>query len=194
MIYKRTKELLITAPDPNVEPVSVYDAAKHCNVTDHTDDDYLGELVIAARMMLEQVCWSAFITQTWQYWFNSFSTRMFIPRPPLQSIGFVKYTAVDGTLTTVDSAVYETSAELGFDYVRLAYQQSWPSHRGHGDSVTIEVTSGYGDSRTDVPYPIRQAIKLLVGHMYRIRGDEPPQQLPAAVSSLIAPYKIKQES
>lgn len=190
-MYQRTKELLITAP--LIEPVSVADAAAHCRVTDNSEYDYIGELVIAARMNLEERCWSAFITQTWQYWFDSFATRIYIPRPPLQSIGFVKYTASDGTLTTVGSSIYETSAELQREFVRLQYQQSWPLTRGHADDVTIEATLGYGDKATDVPYPIRQAIKLLVGYMYCNRGDESTQKMPPAVSSLIAPYRIKKE-
>jgi len=191
-MYERTKEQLITAP--TIEPVSGIEAAKHCYVTSHDDDAYLADLITAARMHVEEICWSALITQTWQYWFDRFDSRLFVPRPPLQTIGFVKYTAADGTLTTVDSAVYETSAERQLHFVRLAYQQSWPSARGHGDDVTIQAVVGYGDAATDVPMPLRQAIKLLVGHMYRVRGDEPPQELPAAVKPLLAPYRIKKES
>lgn len=190
-MYQTTKELLITAP--TVEPVSTVDAAKHCNVTTHDDDDYLCDLVTAARMQLEQVCWSSFITQTWQYWFNGFRSRMFIPRPPLQSVVFVKYTDGNGDLQTVDSSIYEISSNLDFWFVGLQADQLWPSPRGHRDDVTIQVVSGYGDTALDVPMPLRQAIKLLVGNMYRIRGDEPPQKMPAAIQHLIAPYRIKQD-
>lgn len=191
-MYQRTKELLTTAP--LIEPVSTIDAAKHCNVTTHDDDAYLCDLVTAARMSLEEVCWSSFITQTWQYWWNGFATRIFIPRPPLQSVVFVKYTDSNGDLQTVDSSVYEISSNLQFWFVGLQFGQSWPSPRGHRDDVTIEVISGFGDTALDVPMPLRQAIKLLVGDMYRNRGDAQSQtKFPAAVQSLIAPYRIKQD-
>ena len=189
-MYQRTKEQLITAP--TIDPVSTADARKHCNVTTNDDDGYLCDLVTAARMNLEEVCWSSFITQTWQYWFNGFGSRMFIPRPPLQSVTFVKYTDGNGDLQTVDSSVYEISSNLGFWFVGLQHGQSWPSPRGHRDDVTVQVVSGYGDTALDVPMPLRQAMKLLVGNMYRIRGDEPPQEVPAAVQGLIAPYRIKE--
>lgn len=190
-MYSRTKELLITAPA--IEPVSVEEARAHCRVLDHEDDEDLRSLIKTARQHLEEVCWSAFITQTWQYWWNSFASQMFVPRPPLQSVTWLKYMpTIGGEYTAVDTDLYETSSENGLWYIGRQYQQTYPTIRGHRDDVTAQVVVGYGSSASDVPMPIRQAIKLMVAHLFFVRGDEAPQEMPPAVWNLIQNYRFKE--
>lgn len=185
----RTKELLITAPA--IEPVSVREAAAACRIDHTTEDDYLASLIITARTHLELVCWSSFITQTWQYWWDRYWWKMFVPRPPLQTLSWVKYTPPQGgSLVTLDTSIYETSAENQLPFIRLQYLKTWPITRGYRDDVTAQVVTGYGSTADSVPAPIRQAIKMLVAHMYLNRG-EVPAELPPAMYTLIEPYRLK---
>lgn len=190
MAYHRTKELLITGPA--VEPISVAEAQQHLRLDGQYDADYILSLITAARMELEQVCWSAFITQTWQYWWDRYWWKMFIPRPPFQSVTWIKYVPPGGgALQTLATSFYETSAENQITFIRAQYLQTWPITRGYRDDVTAQVVVGYGPTPGDVPMPIRQAIKLLVAHMYLNRG-EAPAELPQAIDRLIAPYRFKE--
>ncbi len=60
--------------------------------------------------------------------------------------------------------------------------------------IEIDVTVGYGDAGTDVPEPLRQAIRLLVAHWYENRGliavGHEVAILPQTVAALIAPYRV----
>jgi uncharacterized phiE125 gp8 family phage protein len=188
-MYAYTKDLLFAAPA--IEPVSVDEAARQCRITTHDEDTDLAGLITTARQHLETVCWSAFITQTWDYWWDAFDAKICIPRPPFQSVSTFQYTSATGVLTTVPAGTYEISAENGISYARLQYLATWPTPRGYRDDVTMRVKCGYGDSAADVPLPIRQAIKLLVAHMYYNRGDGPPEQLPPAIDLLIQNYRMK---
>ena len=84
-MYHRTNELLIVPPA--VEPITAKEAALSCRQDGDFDLDYFQGLVTVARMTLEQWCWSAFIQQTWQYWWDRFWWKMFIPRGPVR-VGF----------------------------------------------------------------------------------------------------------
>ncbi len=196
---KRTKELLYAAPA--VEPVSLDELKRHCRVTSDEDDPDLLDMITAARQQLEEFCWSAFISQTWDYWFDGFSDRMVIPRPPLLSVSKFQYADNDGTLVDVGATVYELGAEHQLPFVRLQYQQTWPTTRGYRDDIYMRVTSGYGATAASVPMPIRHAIKLLAALMYMNRGDEislmpagpgvgPKSTMAVALQSLIAPYRF----
>ncbi len=58
------------------------------------------------------------------------------------------------------------------------------------DDTVCEIgfTAGYGTDPADIPTPIRQALLLLVAHLYEHReGDIPP--LPLMVGALLQPYR-----
>jgi uncharacterized phiE125 gp8 family phage protein len=189
-MLRPTKESLITAP--TVEPISVEEAALHCRITPQDEYSYLQTLITAARKRLENVCWSAFVTQTWKYWLDSFNPQKAIPRSPLISVSWLKYIASDGAEpTTVASTVYETAEQNGISFLRLKYNQTWPSRRGYYDDVTLQVVCGYGATADSVPEPIRHALKLYVGHLYMNRGDE-PAELPKPIWDLLEDYRFKE--
>ncbi len=280
-MYHRTQELLITPPA--IEPVSITEAQQHLRLDGQFDADYIQSLITAARTILEQYCWSAFVTQTWQYWWDRYWWTMFIPRPPLRTgwnsgtiasttcagttgtavlatqdqdqflstlyvgqtiyvsnvsvsgynvsgpitaltatgfqwtvgnglgpgtggtagtgnnggVQWVKYippqgvTAGPTTYTTCPYSIWETSAENGLPFIRAAYLQTYPITRGYRDDVTAQVVCGYGSQATDVPLPIRQAIKLMIAHLYANRG-EVPAAMPPAIDALLTPYRFKE--
>ena len=61
------------------------------------------------------------------------------------------------------------------------------------NAYEIAFTAGYGDEASDVPAPIRQALKLLVAHWFEHREPvvlgEAPQEVPATIASLLSPYR-----
>jgi len=193
MRYRHTQETLFAAPA--LEPVSVEEAAAHCRVSGHDDDEYLADLITAARQHLEEECWSAFVSQTWDFRWDAFSPQLYIPRPPLLSVTTFQYMDAAGTLTTVPAAAYEIGVDNGISYARTQYQQTWPTSRGHRDDVRMRAVCGYGAAATDVPLPVRQAIKLLVAHWYVNR--EPinigniVNAIPRTVDDLVRPYRMK---
>jgi uncharacterized phiE125 gp8 family phage protein len=61
------------------------------------------------------------------------------------------------------------------------------------NAFEVAFTAGYGDEASDVPEPLRHAIKLLVAHWFEQR--EPvvlgaaAQEVPATVAGLLLPYR-----
>lgn len=114
------------------------------------------------------------------------------PVASVSSITSVKYYDTDETLQTLSSSVYELGQRHGMAILRLAYDQSWPTLRGHtADDIVVTYTAGYGDSRSDVPAGIRRWIKARAAWMFENRdGGEFPWT--PAMDSLLSPFAIDQ--
>ncbi len=163
-----TEPTLITPPTD--WPVTIGDLRNHVRVApDFFDDDvYIGELRAQAVEEVESRTWRRLCSQTWDQTFNTFKARLYLPFPPLSSAS-IKYTDTDEAEQTVASSVYETGDDLGRGFVRLKYNQLWPSDvLGHPDSVVVRFVCGYGDA-VDVPARFKHAIRLLVGDAYNQR-------------------------
>lgn len=197
MVFNHARNLCVTPPA--TEPVSLAEIRRHCRVPDtFTDDDAdLQVYVTTARTMLEEYCWSSFVTQTWDVWWSQFFDKMFIPHGPLVSVTSFQYAATEPpyTMTDIPAATYETSSENGIPFVRLKYLQTWPTGRGHYDDIKMRVSLGYG-AASAVPAPIVHAIKLVAGDLYANREAGASTVTPHVqdrVFQLIAPYRLKVE-
>lgn len=170
---------------------------KHLRVTHTADDDYITALITVAREQVEALVNRALITQTWDLTLNAFPLGRYIPipRPPLQSVTSISYIDEDGVSNTFDSNNYfvDTSSEPGRIVLNTA--ADWPSESLRpAAAVTVRYVSGYGSSGSDVPARIKQAILMLIGHLYENR--EPVNignivtEIPLTVKSLLVPLKV----
>lgn len=192
---------LITGPAS--EPVTLAEAKAHLRVAIADDDGLIAGYVLAARNHLEEITGRAFLSQTWEYsldgdwpWYLDLETHRHsrliqLPKPPLQSVTSVTYIDASGATQTLASNQYvvETGATIGSIYP--AYGVQWPSVRCQRASITIRFVAGWSSL---FPESIRQAILLLAGHYYENRETvvigQSPAELPMAVSSLIAPFRV----
>lgn len=191
---------LTTAPED--EPITLEDAKVHCKLgSDECDEDaYVQSLIKMAREAVEEATCRALITQTRELRLDGFpcdgddaDDALEIPRPPLASISSIKYIDTAGTLQTWDPALYQVDIFSEPGRVLPAYGQVWPITRPVLGAVRIEFVCGFGDEPTDVPEPLRQAIRLLVGDAYAIRESQIVGVSIAAnpaVAALIAPYRV----
>jgi uncharacterized phiE125 gp8 family phage protein len=159
------------------------------------EDTLLEALITTARQHVENYLRRSLITQTWELWLDDWPGRdhIEIPLPPLASVSSVKYYDTDDTEATFSSDYYfvDTKSEPG--RVCLNYGESWATTvlRDY-NGVCVTFTSGYG-SATDVPKPIKQAMLLLIGHLYEHREAATEKSLstaPLAVDALLYPYRI----
>jgi uncharacterized phiE125 gp8 family phage protein len=189
---------LLTAPA--AEPVTFADfqARTHCSGQDET---FAEGLITTARQLAEEWCGRAFITQTWQLWFDigcgagdqddfwytdspqakhwRFMPAVIeLPRPPLISVSSIKYYLDDGVeaATTFASTNYQTSTTGELGRVRLKTGKTWPTGLRAMDSLVIEYTAGYttgGEAPTaNVPQAIKDAIIEWAAHMYENREGQ----------------------
>lgn len=192
MILRRTVE-------PAVEPISLAEAKDHLRLEHALDDDYVVALVKAARQYTEQATNHAIITQTWEATFNGFpyEDNITIPFGPLIRVASITYRDVANTIQTLSpTTLYEV--DLGSHSKRgrviLRDRTVWPPTYGRWNDLIVTFVAGFGDAPTDVPEPLRQAMKLLVSQMYENRTPEITGTIVTKVSfaydSLIAPYKM----
>jgi len=179
--------------------------ASHANSTTinrgTADEQSIADLEKTARRYVEQITWRQLITATITLSLHDFprgERRIYLPRAPLQSVGSITYVDDDEAVQTWAASKYEVEEIHEPGYIVPALNEDYPTDviDEDPDAVTVTFDAGYGDDPSDVPWELRQSIKLLVGHCYCIR--EPTamhavNSVPMSVDSLIAPYRIYDE-
>lgn len=166
---------VVTAPTD--EPVSLTEVKNHLRVTGNADDDYLTDLITAARLQAEAYTRRALMTQTLDWFLDDFpgDDVFCVPRAPLQSVTSITYLdAVDGSSQTWATTEYDVDTPDGPfaapGRIALAFSKTYPSTRSEINSVTIRFVAGYGNAAA-VPAAIRQGMLLAIGSLYEHREE-----------------------
>lgn len=186
---------------PAETPITLAEAKAHLRVLHSQEDALIEALIWAATVHLDGrhgALGRCLVTQSWEYRLNCLPLwgRIEIPLPPLQSVASVKYIdeAGDEQTLATDQYVVDTGTYVG--RIRRAYDVVWPFSRDEEHAVRIRFTAGYGAAE-DVPQPIKQAMLLMIGHLYRnresVRETTPGSdiiEVPLAAEYLLSPYRI----
>ena len=182
--------------EPTAEPVTLLELRDHLEVIDPVKNEYAEALIKVARQSLEEMTWSAFVTQTWDQWFDGFASPLKLKKPPVASITSVTYTDTAGDTQTLSTDVYELGDDNGIGIVRLKDSQVWPATQPHADVVKVRFATGV--AAASVKAGIKHAIKLLAAHLFEHR--EPVvigqriavERVPMTVRALIGPYSYRE--
>jgi uncharacterized phiE125 gp8 family phage protein len=187
------------ATAPTVEPLTLADAKGHLRLDSDADDALVATLITAARQMCEQQTWRALVTQTWDLLLEDWPIVDYIavPRPPLLTVTSVTYRDEDGNTTTLSASAYrvETAYEPG--RIVLKPDVTWPSVTlDTGLPITVRYTCGYGATAGSVPEPLRQGMRLVLGHLYENReavvvSGFQAVKVPLTVEWLWQPYEVR---
>lgn len=187
---------------PAVEPLTIQEAKAHLRVDSDVEDSYISSLIVAARQTAEIWLRRALITQTICFTITieknpsgrlsgpveCRSKVIELPRPPLQEVVSVEVEQGPGNWLSLPSTDYvvDVMEEPGILFPSSGY---W-----NGSKFRITYKAGYGDNGNDVPFPIRQAMLLLIGDWYENRQNIVTgvnlRELPRASMELMAPYRI----
>lgn len=166
---------------PSVEPVTLAETKAQLRLDTDVEDTYVSALITAARERVELFLRRALITQTYEYTIDRFPVNAFLiyttsfldlPRPPLQSVEWIRYINTAGSQQTLPPETYVVDAssnEMG--RVALAWNQFWPITRWSINSVVIRFVAGYGDKAEDIPQAIRHGILIEISNLYENRED-----------------------
>ncbi|MHA1523457.1 MAG: head-tail connector protein [Alphaproteobacteria bacterium] len=180
---------------PAVEPLTLSEAKSHLRV-DTTDEDILiSSLITAARVHIEAATGRALITQVWSLYLDTWPAGNAVPLPlaPLVSVDAVRTYDVQGVATTLNAQDYFVDTVSQVPRVVRVNGQIWSPPGQVANGVEIAFTAGYGIATSDVPEPLRQAVRLLVAHWFETR--EPvvlgaqADMVPTTVDALAAPYR-----
>lgn len=170
------------------EPISIFDAKAHLRVEHAAEDGLIGDYIAAARAHVENLTSRTLVTTSRIDYFDVWADELVLTWAPTTAVGSVKYVATDGTLTTLDSAVYRVDLASLRARITLEYGQVWPDARLVQNAIQINYTTGGA-----APAALKQAILLTVGHFYENRvpvGAGSLAELPHSVSALCAPYRV----
>lgn len=160
---------------PAVEPVATAELRKQLEIaaTDTTHDTHLTRLITRARRTVERETRQALITQTWLWTGAGFplgERNLWLPRPPLQSVSWVKYYDASGVQQTWDAAEYVVVTTSRPGRIDLVPTSSWPSVQASRDNaVQIQYVAGYGAAASAVPPELLQAIEALAVYWFEDR-------------------------
>lgn len=166
---------------------------KESLIIDFTEDDaLLTALIDAATRHTEEYLGTPLISQVWERYSNSFHNVGLMSN--LISVDSVTYRDTSENLQTLTPATYTALIKREVGSLGLSQGYSWPSYSTRYEPITITFTTGYGALASDVPTPIRLAIKLLVGHLYNNRSATDTltiKEVPLAYQALLGPFKVQ---
>jgi uncharacterized phiE125 gp8 family phage protein len=180
------------------DAVSVAEAKLHCRVDHSLEDALFTRLIGVARRQCEMISQWAFTTRTlvsrldrWPY-----DGRLELPYPPLQSVTSIIYTDEAGDPFTWAASNYVVETHSIPGRILLKSGASWPSETLQvGGSIAITYVAGFGNG-DDVPDAYKQAMLLLIGHLYENRESVVVQQgvglvqVPQAVEWLLLTDRV----
>lgn len=176
---------------PVTETVTLLEAKNHMRVDGSDDDALIERCVSAASRWAEVYTRRAFITQTWDIFFDSWAGIFNLPLSPLRAVVSVSYRTADDTVLLVSPSVYLIDTVSLPCRIMLRHGQNWPNNPlWQLNPVSIRIDVGYGLA-SDVPDDIKAAILLLAGYLYENREQalkDTPRTLPFAAENLLMPY------
>ncbi len=180
--------------DAATEPVTTAEAKAHLNVDISDDDTEIGNLITVARQHAEEITGRSFITQTWVQMLDSFPPVILLERGDVISITTLKYLDTDGNLQTLAADQYQTDFTANPARVMPARTVNWPTISSLDfNAVQVTYTAGYG-AASAVPELIKDAIKILVAHLYgfgrEIATEMRLQVVPHNALALLESYRL----
>lgn len=180
------------------------------------EDDVLEELIKAAREFVEQSTNRALMQQTRRFTMDRWPVHhasmgdwdgvregavaaatpkaIDLPIGPLISIDEVRTFADDGTPSIVPASIYfADTARDDVGGIALNGGNSWPVPGRQVNGIEIDYVAGYGESASDVPSPLKLAIKQMAAHYYENReavGEMSLSEAPKGAASIIKKYRV----
>ena len=177
---------------PVLNDIVTVAALKEFLRVDHADEDtYITALRQVAITYVEAMTDTRLGDVTAMGYMDSFyPTR--IPIGPVASISSVTYLSTANTLLTLDASKYYY--DLQTKPARLQWVSPPDLYTDALNRVRVNMTVGYAEA--DIPTPLLQAVRLIVGHLYENRVEEVTgtitTRLKLGIDALVSPYRVLQ--
>lgn len=176
----------IVVTEPELEPITMEDAKSFLKVDDSEDDSLIDLLRRAAREHVEQLTGLSLVTQTRALKLDCFPycDTIKLTDGPFQSLSHVKYYDANDVLKTVSPSDYWFDSVDG----RIQIKNTWPSTKTRQNAVEIEYIAGYEVEQ--VPGPLLEAMRVVMGYMFEHRDQAVPRYL---VDAFIGQYVVVED-
>lgn len=177
---------------PATEPLTYSEVKAFLRLNDDSEQTFVTTLITIARQIVEGQTWRPLISQTWALQFDASELNLFISninKAPIISIDSVTYYDLNNALQTLSPTLYETDIYGNPARFRL---KSIPSVYDRMGALIVNFVCGYTNAAA-VPQAIKQAMLLIIGHLYENRQDvvtgTQVNEIPMASRYLLEPYR-----
>lgn len=177
---------------PAVEPVSLTEAKDFLRIVSNDEDELLGTLITAARLMIEAAAGRLLIEQGWRIVLDDWPQggEIRLPLSPVRSLTAARVHPATGPAETV--APSSLMLVEGSDPPLIAIAAPVPAPGRAHAAIEIDLVAGFGATRETVPAPLRQAVLRLACRWFEHRGDVVSRDaawLPAEIAALVGPFR-----
>lgn len=172
------------------EPISLNDAKEYLRIDGTQDDDLVNVMIKAARQMAENKTWVSIIPTSYKMTFDKSELQeiMRVNKYPIRIITGIYYKDVNGATQMLSTQNYEV--DLLSNPVRIRIK-TMPEIGDYLNAFWIEFEAGF-EYAYQVPKPIIQAMKLIMGHLNENRQDvivgTITSKMPMGSEYLLEPY------
>lgn len=178
---------------PALEPVTLSDVKAQLNIRDTIQDGIITRRISEAREWAEEFMQRSLLPSDWIVVIDEFQQTIELAYPPIISVTTVKYIDVTGTQQTLSASAYSLDSYSEPGWLVPKHNTDWPDTLDALNAVEIKYSAGYA-TPDNIPYPIKEAILLLVGHWMNNQGAAESgaviTRVPLAVEQLLQPYRI----
>lgn len=162
-----------------------------------SEDALITSLIETATHYAETITGRQLAQAMWEYTMDTWlqGREIYLPKPPLRSVSYVKYITIDNIEHTIDPNLYIVDNVNIPGRIVLRPEFTFPTETLiPANGIKIGFISGYATA-SDIPREIRHAILLLVSHWYEYRGVvvdsvTSVREIPFAVDALLLPYRV----
>lgn len=177
---------------PATEPLTYTEVKNFLRLNDDSEQTFVTSLITVAREMVESRIWRPLISQTWamQFDYSELGLNVYnINKAPLLSVVSVTYYDENNDLQILATNQYEVDiygSPARFRFINI------PKVKERFNAVQLNFTCGYTNAAA-VPLPIKQAMYLIIGHLYENRQDvitgTQVHEVPDTSKFLLEPYR-----
>jgi len=177
---------------PAQEPVSLAEARAFLRLDQTDEDDLLGTLITAARLMVEAASGRLLVDQTWRIvidrWPDGGEIRL--PLSPVSAVTAARVYDVLGAAQPVATNALQLDPLADPPVLRIVAEVP-EIGRGRA-AIEIDIVAGFGATAAAVPALLRQGVLRLAARWFERRGDVVGRDalaLPPEILALIAPFR-----
>lgn len=182
----------IVLSPPASEPVTLAQARAFLKLDDTSEDELLGSLITAARLMVEAASGRILLDQSWRLVFDRWPAdgAIRLPLSPVSAISAARVYDVLGVAQPVVEGSLVLDAACDPPVMRIVGEL--PELGRQRGAIEIDLVAGFGPQPDAVPAPLRQGVLRLAARWFEQRGDvasRDAEALPKDIALLIAPYR-----